>query len=89
MAQPEGGQQHAMDERLRTDAKEVAGADAEATMWDLDLEGRIHNLTWWWWWWLFFLKDPANPGRTRQLMILWSTKDTDWIKVNDYLWRPR
>ncbi len=89
MAQPEGGQQGAVDERLRTDAKEVAGPSAEATMWDLDLEGRIHKLTWWWWWWLFFLKDPANPGRTRQLMILWSTKDTDWIKVNDYLWRPR
>ncbi len=77
------------EEALRTEARELLGPGAEATMWDLDLEGRIHGLTWWWWWWLILLKDPAHRHRTRQLMILWSTKDTDWIKVNDHDWSPR
>ena len=45
------------EDALRTEAREVLGPGAEATMWDLDLEGRIHGLTWWWWWWLVLLKD--------------------------------
>jgi hypothetical protein len=72
-----------------TDEKEVRGPKAEARMWDLDLEGRIKKLTWWWWWWLFFFPDPDDPRRTRQLMILWSTKYTDWIKVDYFDWTPR
>ncbi|MEM4729647.1 MAG: hypothetical protein QXH42_07835 [Thermoplasmata archaeon] len=56
-------------------------------MWDIDTSERIKNLTWWWWWWLLFINDPSNPRRTRQLMILWSTKDCDLIKVNDIWWR--
>ena len=89
MGEEEGGQQAPEGlERYRTEAREVMGPEAEAQMWDLDLEGRIRKLTWWWWWWLFLLKDPQNPRRTRQLMILWSTKHTKWIKVNDYLWEP-
>jgi hypothetical protein len=68
---------------------EVTGPGAEARMWDLNLEGRIRKLTWWWWWWLFFLPDPEHPGRTRQLMILWSTKYTKWKKVMDQVWRPQ
>ena len=71
-----------------TDAKEVLGPEAEATMWDLDLVGRIRGLTWWWWWWLFFFPDPDDERRTRQLMILWSTKHTDWIKVDYFPWTP-
>ncbi len=71
-----------------TDEKEVLGRPAEETMWDLDLEGRHRGLTWWWWWWLFFFPDPDDARRTRQLMILWSTKYTDWIKVDYYDWRP-
>ncbi len=58
-------------------------------MWDLDLEGRIKKLTWWWWWWLFFFPDPDDPRRTRQLMVLWSTKYTDWIKVDYFEWTPK
>jgi len=71
-----------------TDEKEVLGRPAEETMWDLDLEGRHKGLTWWWWWWLFFFPDPDDARRTRQLMILWSTKYTDWIKVDYYDWTP-
>ncbi|MGQ9582743.1 MAG: hypothetical protein ACUVV6_04420 [Thermoplasmatota archaeon] len=56
-------------------------------MWDLNTSERIKNLTWWWWWWLLFIHDPSRPRRSRQLMILWSTKDCDLIKVNDFWWR--
>jgi hypothetical protein len=71
-----------------TDDKEVQGRPAEELMWDLDMEGIHKGLTWWWWWWLFFFPDPDNPRRTRQLMILWSTKYTDWIKVDYFDWTP-
>jgi len=58
-------------------------------MWDLDISERIRNFTWWWWWWLLFIKDPEEPKRSRQLMILWSTKDCQRIKVNDRWWERR
>ena len=58
-------------------------------MWDLNIKERIQNFTWWWWWWLLFIKDPENPRRTRQLMILWSTKNVDRITVNDVPWERR
>jgi hypothetical protein len=61
----------------------------ESLMWDLNLSERIENFTWWWWWWLLFIKDPANPRRSRQLMILWSTKNVDRIFVNDVLWERK
>ena len=47
------------------------------------MEGR----TWWWWWWLFYIPDPRNPGRTRQVMILHSTKNSDIVRVMDHVWR--
>lgn len=55
-------------------------------MWVLKTDNMIPNLTWWWWWWIFFIKDKEHPGRTKQLMILWSTKYTDDIMVMDKKW---
>jgi len=60
--------------------------DLSELMWDLNTDEKIKNLTWWWWWWIFFVKNPENPARPRQLMVLWSTKNCDRIIVNDYLW---
>ena len=37
---------------------------------------------WWWWFWLFFFNNPDNPGKPRQLMILWSTKNVRMIDCN-------
>ena len=56
-------------------------------IWVLKTDDMIPNLTWWWWWWIFFIKDPDNPGRTKQFMILWSTKYTDDIQVMDMKWK--
>jgi hypothetical protein len=55
-------------------------------LWVLKTDDMLKNLSWWWWWWLFFVKDPDNPGKTKQFMILWSTKYTDNIKVMDEKW---
>lgn len=60
--------------------------DITELMWDLNTDEKIKNLTWWWWWWIFFIKNPKDPSRPRQLMILWSTKNCDHIYVNDYSW---
>jgi hypothetical protein len=38
---------------------------------------------WWWWFWLFFFKNPKDPDKPRQLMILWSTKNEREIDCND------
>ena len=47
--------------------------------------------SWFWWFWLFFIHDEntARTGKCRQLMILWSTKDCDRIKVNDHPWERK
>lgn len=58
-------------------------------MWDLNTEQKIDGLTWWWWWWIFFIHDREHPGRTKQLMILWSTKNCDKIRVNDFDWHRK
>ena len=60
--------------------------DLSELMWDINTDEKIKNMTWWWWWWIFFVKNPKNPSRPRQLMILWSTKNCDRIMVNDYDW---
>ena len=50
-----------------------------SSLWRLDTLEPLQRLSWWWWWWLVMLPDPRHPGRTQQLMVLWSTKDTERI----------
>ena len=61
----------------------------EQLMWDLNTDNFIPNVTWWWWWWLFFIRNKDDPQRWKQLMILWSIKDTKKIKVMDHIWTPK
>jgi len=61
----------------------------EQLMWDLNTDNVIPNVTWWWWWWLFFIKNKEDPKHWKQLMILWSIKDTKKIKVMDHIWTPK
>ncbi len=39
--------------------------------------------TWWWWFWLFFIDNPKDPKKPRQLMILWSTKNNKKLSCNN------
>ncbi len=57
-------------------------------MWGLDLSGTRKNWAWWWWWWLFLFKDKGKK-KPRQLMVLWSGKTADRVKVRDYNWKKR
>ena len=59
-----------------------------SNLWRLDVMPPLRRLSWWWWWWLIVLPDAENPKRSRQLMILWSTKDADHVRVNEHDWRP-
>jgi len=48
-----------------------------------DIEGEpFPKGAWWWWFWLFFLDNPKDPAKSRQLMILWSTKNVKEIDCN-------
>jgi len=57
-----------------------------ASLWKLDGLPPLSRLSWHWWWWLVMLPCPKHPERSRQLMILWSTKNTPLIDVNEKLW---
>jgi len=57
-------------------------------MWGLELKGTRKNWAWWWWWWLFMFKDKGKK-KPRQLMVLWSGKSADKVKVRDHTWRKR
>jgi|WetSurMetagenome_2_1015567.scaffolds.fasta_scaffold133292_2 hypothetical protein len=57
----------------------------------IDIEKEVFDIknepmppgTWWWWFWLFFLNNPKNAEKPRQLMILWSIKNVKEIHCND------
>ncbi len=59
-----------------------------SSLWRLDVMPPIHRLSWWWYWVIVFVPDPSNPRRTRQLMTLWSTKETEAIRVSGHWWKP-
>ncbi|MFH1199934.1 MAG: hypothetical protein V1708_02615 [Candidatus Micrarchaeota archaeon] len=49
--------------------------------WAIDYE-HAKGGVWWWWFWLVFLKNPSNPDKPMQLMVLWSTKKEPHFKCN-------
>ena len=59
-----------------------------SSLWRLDTLPPLRRLSWWWWWWLIVLPDAENPKRSRQLMVLWSTKDAPHVRVNAHDWKP-
>ena len=59
-----------------------------SSLWRLDIMPSLPRLSWWWWWVILFIPDPDNPSRSRQLMVLWSSKETPAIRVNDHWWKP-
>ncbi len=53
---------------------------------DIDTTNELRNRTWWWWWWLLFFKNHDDPSRTKQMVILWGTRNCKQVLVNDHLW---
>lgn len=54
----------------------VHGKEAENMIWGIPEVKPIKGFRWVWWFWLLFVKNPKNPNKPRQLMILWSFKDS-------------
>ncbi|HKZ48115.1 MAG TPA: hypothetical protein VJ397_04910 [Thermoplasmata archaeon] len=54
---------------------------------DVDTDHVFRNRTWWWWWLLFFFRNPADPLRWRQLVLLWGTRNCRKLVVNGHEWR--
>ena len=59
-----------------------------SNFWRFDLMPPLSRLSWYWWWVLVLLPDPNNPGRSKQLMVLWSSKETPAIRVSGHWWIP-
>jgi hypothetical protein len=72
---------------MLTDPPATFGGELDS-LWRLDALPPLRRLSWWWWWWLVVLPDAEDPKRSRQLMILWSTKDAPKVRVNDHVWQP-
>ena len=54
---------------------------------DVDTDHVVRNRTWWWWWLLFFFRNPKDPERWRQLVLLWGTRNCRKLVVNGHEWR--
>jgi hypothetical protein len=52
----------------------------------IDRDHALPNRTWWWWWFIFFFRNEANPDRTKQMVILWGTRNCRKLVVNDHVW---
>ena len=72
---------------MLNESPEKFGGDL-SSLWRLDTLPPLRRLSWWWWWWLIVLPDAKDPKRSRQLMVLWSTKDAPQVRVNEHDWRP-
>ena len=59
-----------------------------SSLWRLDIMPPLNRLSWWWYWVLILIPDETRPGRSKQLMTLWSTKETEAIRVSGHWWEP-
>ncbi len=56
-------------------------------IWDIDRSHEVKRRTWWWYWWIFFFRNPGDPLRTKQLMVLWATRNAKKVWINGKEWR--
>ncbi len=54
---------------------------------DIDRSHELKGRTWWWWWFIFFFDNPADPSRTKQMVILWGTRNCKKLMINNVPWR--
>ena len=59
-----------------------------AEVFDVDPAHALPNRTWWWWWFLFFFRNENDPRRTKQMVLLWGTRNCRSLVINDHAWRP-
>ena len=54
---------------------------------DIDRSHELKGRTWWWWWFILFFDNPADRQRTKQMVILWGTRNCRRISINGIPWR--
>ncbi|MFX0208758.1 MAG: hypothetical protein ACFFDT_22440 [Candidatus Hodarchaeota archaeon] len=48
----------------------------------------MNRFSWWWWFWLFFIDPFSEENPTPpQIMVLWSSRNSNWIKANSLFWK--
>ncbi len=57
-----------------------------AEVFDADPTHQLPHRTWWWWWFIFFFRNPENPARSKQMVILWGTRNCRRLVVNGHAW---
>ncbi|TLZ51439.1 MAG: hypothetical protein E6K18_04980 [Methanobacteriota archaeon] len=60
-----------------------------ADVFDADPAHQLPHRTWWWWWFIFFFRNPANPARTKQMVLLWGTRNCRRLVINGHRWDHR
>jgi hypothetical protein len=60
-----------------------------AEVFDADPTHVLPTRTWWWWWFLFFFRNPENPARTKQMVLLWGTRNCRRLVINGHAWEHR
>ncbi len=58
-----------------------------SNLWQIGGKAPARGLSWWWWWWLIMLPGKREDDPGRQLMVLWSTKDTEKIDIAGEVWK--
>lgn len=58
-----------------------------AEVFDVDPTHALPGRTWWWWWFIFFFRNEADPSRTKQMVLLWGTRNTRRLVINGHEWR--
>lgn len=60
-----------------------------ADVFDADPTHQLPHRTWWWWWFIFFFRNPENPMRTKQMVLLWGTRNSRSLVINGHRWDHR
>jgi len=57
-----------------------------AEVFDVDPTHQLPHRTWWWWWFIFFFRNPENPARSKQMVLLWGTRNCRRLVINGHGW---
>ena len=57
-----------------------------ADVFDADPAHQLPRRTWWWWWFIFFFRNDARPERSKQMVLLWGTRNCRRLVINGHAW---
>ncbi|MBI4417010.1 MAG: hypothetical protein HY557_08505 [Euryarchaeota archaeon] len=60
-----------------------------AEVFDADPAHQLPRRTWWWWWFIFFFRNPEDTARTKQMVLLWGTRNCRKLVINGHPWENR